>query len=152
MKIKLMARVKINIPKEILANIIIPIRITDINYGNHVGNDSFVGILHEVRVIWLSMHNYAELNIGDAGLIMSDLEIEFKWEAFYGDVIEAQISAGEVSKIGFELYYQLFTTRNNKRILLLNAKTGMICYNYTNKKVTPLPENFKKILTQLLPF
>ena len=144
-----MARVKIDIPEGILANIIIPIRITDINYGNHVGNDSFVGILHEARVIWLSMHNYTELNIGDVGLIMSDIQIEFKKESFYRDIIEVQVSAGEVSKIGFELYYQLFTTRNNERLLLLNAKTGMICYDYTNKKVAPLPVDFKKILTQL---
>ena len=119
-----MARVKINIPEEILATIIIPIRITDINYGNHVGNDSFVGIIHEARVSWLSMYNYTELNIGDAGLIMSDLEIEFKKESFYSDIIEVQISAGEISKIGFELYYQLFTTRKNERLLILNAKQG----------------------------
>ena len=145
-----MARVKIDIPKGILAIIIIPIRITDINYGNHVGNDSFVGILHEARVIWLSKHNYTELNIGNVGLIMSDIQIEFKKESFYGDIIEVQISAGEVSKIGFELYYQLFTTRNNERLLLLNAKTGMICYDYTYKKVAPIPVDFKKILTQLV--
>ena len=100
-----MARVKIDIPEGILANIIIPTRIIDINYGNHVGNDSFVGILHEARVIWLSMHNYTELNIGDVGLIMSDIQIEFKKESFYRDIIEVQVSAGEVSKIGFELYY-----------------------------------------------
>ena len=145
-----MARVKINIPEGILANIIIPIRITDINYGNHVGNDSFVRIIHEARVIWLSMYNYTELNIGEVGLIMSDLEIEFKKESFYTDIIEVQLSAGEVSKIGFELYYQLFTTRKNERLLLLNAKTGMICYDYTCKKVAPLPVDFKKILTQLV--
>ena len=145
-----MARVKINIPEEILATIIIPIRITDINYGNHVGNDSFVRIIHEARVIWLSMYNYTELNIGNVGLIMSDLEIEFKKESFYSDIIEVQISAGEISKIGFELYYQLFTIRKNERLLILNAKTGMICYDYTCKKVSTLPVDFKKILTQLL--
>ena len=144
-----MARVKINIPKQILATIIIPIRITDINYGNHVGNDSFVRIIHEARVIWLSMYNYTELNIGDAGLIMSDLEIEFKKESFYSDIIEVQLSTGEVSNIGFELYYQIFTTRKNEKLLLLNAKTGMICYDYTHKKVAYLPVDFKKILTQL---
>lgn len=141
-----MARVKINIPEDILATIVIPVRITDINYGNHVGNDSFVGIIHEARVRWLKIFNLTELNIGDAGLIMSDLEIEFKKESFYGDELEVQISAGEVSKIGFELYYQLFTIKNNIRILLVNAKTGMICYDYSNKKVTSIPSEFLKII------
>ena len=141
-----MARVKIKIPEDILATIIIPTRITDINYGNHVGNDSFVGIIHEARIKWLKINECTEINIGGAGLIMSDLEIEFKKESFYGDEIEVQISAGEVSKIGFELYYQLFTIRNNIQILLVKAKTGMICYDYTDKKVTLIPSKFLELL------
>ena len=143
-----MARVKINIPESILATIEIAVRITDINYGNHVGNDSFIAIIHEARVKWLKIYECTELNIGGAGLIMSDLEIEFKKESFYGDEIEVQISAGEISKIGFELYYQLFTTRSKNRILLVKAKTGMICYDYTIKKVTTIPSKFLEILMQ----
>ena len=141
-----MARVKIIIPEDILATIVIPIRITDINYGNHVGNDSFVGLLHEARVNWLNIYNYSELDIGEAGLIMSDLEVEYKKQSFYGDVVEVEISIGEISKIGFDLYYQLFTNRNNERILLVKAKTGMICYDYTNKKLAILPAKFNEIL------
>lgn len=141
-----MARVKIIIPENILATIVIPIRITDINYGNHVGNDSFVGLLHEARVNWLNIYNYSELDIGEAGLIMSDLEVEYKKQSFYGDVVEVEISIGEISKIGFDLYYQLFTNRNNERILLVKAKTGMICYDYTNKKLAILPAKFNEIL------
>jgi acyl-CoA thioester hydrolase len=79
---------------------------------------------------------------------MSDLVIEFKKESFYGDIIEVQLNAGEISRIGFELYYQLFTKRNNERILLVNAKTGMVCYDYTNKKVVSIPERFKTLLTE----
>ena len=141
-----MARIKIDIPKNIIAVVIIPVRISDINYGNHVSNDSFVSIIHEARVQWLSQHNFTELNIEGIGLIMSDLEIEFKKEAFYHDIIEVQLSSGEISRVGFELYYRLFTKRNNTSILLMNAKTGMVCYDYLNKRVAPIPENFKQLL------
>jgi acyl-CoA thioester hydrolase len=143
-----MARVKIDIPENILAIVNIPVRISDINYGNHVGNDAIVSIIHEARVQWLTQHNFTELDIDGAGLIMSDLVIEFKKESFYGDIIEVQLNAGEISRIGFELYYQLFTKRNNERILLVNAKTGMVCYDYTNKKVVSIPERFKTLLTE----
>ena len=143
-----MARVKINIPGNCIAAFSIPVRITDLNYGNHVGNDAFVSILHEARVQWLRHNSYTELNIEDIGLIMSDLEIEFKKESFYGDVINVQINVGEISGISFELFYQLFANRNGEQILLANAKTGMVCYNYANKKVAPIPEKFKAILTK----
>lgn len=141
-----MARIKIDLPEKLLATITIPVRISDINYGNHVGNDSFVAILHDARLQWLQRHQLSELNIGGAGLIMSDLAIEFKSESFYGDTIEVKLSAGDISRVGFELYYQLSVVRNDQTIILANAKTGMICYDYAAKKVVAVPEMFKQRL------
>ena len=142
-----MARVKIEVPQQFLGTYHIPVRITDINYGNHVGNDAFVSIIHEARMQWLQQHGYTELNIEGAGLIMSDLTVEFKNESFYGDQVDVKISAGEIYRVNFELYYQLSAKRNGEIVLLANAKTGMICYNYTVKKVVPIPEQLKLILT-----
>ena len=141
-----MARIKIDIPEKVIASFLIPLRIADINYGNHVGNDAFVSIIHEARVQWLKQYDYTELKIENVGLIMSDLAIEFKSESFYGDVVEVKLGAGEMSRVGFELYYQLFVKRNDETILLANAKTGMVCYDYDAKKVAPLPEKLKAIL------
>ena len=142
-----MARIKIEIPKQFIVSFNIPIRIADINYGNHVGNDAFVSIIHEARMQWLQQHGYTELNIEGTGLIMGDLSIEFKNESFYGDVVEVKIGAGEVSRASFNLYYQLSVKRNNEIILLANAKTGMVCYDYAAKKVIAIPEQLKTILT-----
>ena len=73
-----MARIKIDIPEQVIGTFTIPIRIADINYGNHVGNDAFVSIIHEARMQWLQQYRYTELKIEGIGLIMSDLAIEFK--------------------------------------------------------------------------
>ncbi|MFZ1785683.1 MAG: thioesterase family protein [Ferruginibacter sp.] len=141
-----MARIKIDIPEKIMGTYSIPIRIADINYGNHVGNDAFVSIIHEARMQWLKQYHYSELKIEGVGLIMSDLALEFKNESFYGDVLAVTISAGDLTRVGFDLYYQLFAERNDENILLANAKTGMICYDYDAKKVAAIPEKLKTIL------
>jgi YbgC/YbaW family acyl-CoA thioester hydrolase len=141
-----MARIKIDIPEKVMGTFNSPVRISDINYGNHVGNDAFVSIIHEARLQWLKQYDYTELKIEGIGLIMSELALEFKSESFYGDVIEVQLSAGELSRVGFDLYYQLFAKRNNENILLANAKTGMVCYDYEVKKVAAVPEKLKTIL------
>ena len=141
-----MPRIKLEIPEKIIASVTIPVRITDINYGNHVGNDAFVGIIHEARMQWLSKHNYTEINIEGVGLIMSELVIEFKKEAFYGDQIQVRISAGEISRVGFELFYQLYTERDKETTLLAHAKTRMVCYNYNEKKVAVVPQALKQLL------
>jgi acyl-CoA thioesterase FadM len=141
-----MARIKLIIPQTKIAVVSVPVRVTDINYGNHLGNDAFVAIIHEARVQWLQQYGYTELNIEGAGLIIADLIIEFKNESFYGDMIEIVIAAGEISKVSFELFYTLSTRRNNNTILLALAKTGMVCYDYSAKKVVAVPEKLNKIL------
>ena len=142
-----MARIKLLIPEQKIFSTEIAVRITDLNYGNHVGNDAFVRLIHEARVQWLSSNNYTELNIEGASLIMADLAVEYKGESFYGDLLIIEIAVGEISKAGFELYYLIHANRNANNILIAKAKTGMVCYNYEEKKVRELPEKFVQLLS-----
>jgi acyl-CoA thioester hydrolase len=144
-----MARIKIDPPQKYFdIPIQIPVRITDINYGDHVGNDSLVSIIHEARMQFFGHYGYTELNIeGSIGLIMSDLVIEFKNESFYKDIIDVKLGRGDISKVSFELMYTLSTARDNKQIIIANAKTTMVCYDYAVKKVAPLPGKLTDILS-----
>ena len=141
-----MARIKIDLPATEIGNATVPIRIADINYGNHVGNDAFVAIIHEARMQWLGRFNYSEMNFAKTSLIMSDLAIEFKQESFYGDIVNITLFVGEISRVSFELFYQLSTLRGAKQILLAKAKTGMVCFDYNSKKTVSIPENALQLL------
>jgi acyl-CoA thioester hydrolase len=142
-----MARVKLDTPQNKIFATEIPVRITDINYGNHVGNDALVSIVHEARMQWLAHNNYTELNVAGAALIMADLAVEYKAESFYGDTLNVAISIGEITKISFEIFYEITTTRNDKKILIANAKTGMVCFDYEARKVTSIPKDFLSYLS-----
>jgi acyl-CoA thioester hydrolase len=143
-----MNRNKIILPTHQLASLCVPVRISDINYGNHVGNDACVSILHEARMQWLHQMQCSELQVCGTSLIMSDLLVEFKNESFYGDKIQVTLFVGEISRVGFELFYQLVVTKNEQEIIIANAKTTMLCFDYANKKVMSVPEDLKTILTQ----
>ena len=141
-----MARLKIELPQKLLTSVFIPVRITDINYGNHVGNNSIVEIIHEARVQFFNQHGFTELNIAGTGLIMSELSVEFKNESFYNDVLEIKIFSGEMKRVSFELFYEISVKRNGQKIIIAHAKTGMVCYNYETKKVTAVPDELKLVL------
>src|ERR1700730_18395804 len=103
-----MSRIKIELPAKFEFTTEIPIRITDLNYGGHVGNDTILSIIHEARMQFLAHHGYtSELNLGNIGLIMADAAIEFKNELFYGETVLASVTAGSFTKIGFDIYYEL---------------------------------------------
>jgi acyl-CoA thioester hydrolase len=138
-----MARIKIELPGSFPFSCQIPVRITDINYGGHAGNDTVLSIIHEARMQFLQRMGYTEMEFAGVGMIMSDVSIEFKNELFYGDVVIASVIAGEISRIGFELLYKLETVRpanSSMKVLVAIAKTGMICYDYDKKKIVSIPE------------
>lgn len=142
-----MSRVKINLPPAFSFSCKIQVRITDINYGGHMGNDSVLSIIHEARVQYLQQLGYTELNLAGAGLIMADAAIEFKSEVFYGETITASVAAGAISKIGFDLYYKLENQENGNSKTIAIVKTGMICFDYTKKKIMAVPEEVREKLT-----
>lgn len=143
-----MARIKLTLPSLFPFSVHIPIRITDVNYGGHVGNDAILSIIHEARLQFLQALGYSEMNVEGVGLIMADVAIEFKAEAFYGDVIEVSIAANDFSRVGFDLIYKLEKKQDNKSIPVAIAKTGMVCFDYSLKKVATLPNNaFAKLQT-----
>ncbi len=134
-----MGRIKLAIPEKFSFSCLIPVRITDINYGGHTGNDTILSLIHEARMQYLASFGYTEMNVAGAGLIMADVGIEFKKELFYGDQVIASVTAGDFSKIGFDLFYKLEKTGPAGPLLVALAKTGMICYDYTKKKIIPVP-------------
>ena len=141
-----MARLKIDLPQKILISISVPVRITDINYGNHVGNHAIVEIIHEARVQFLKKFGFTELDIAGTALIMSELLVEYKNESFYNDLLEINIYCGEITRVAFELFYKISTKRIEEEIVIALAKTGMVCYDYEIKKVTAVPGELKSIL------
>jgi acyl-CoA thioester hydrolase len=139
-----MPRIKIELPEKFLFSTTLPVRITDLNYGGHVGNDSILSMIHEGRIRFLSYHGFSELNFGGLGLIMSDVSIEFKAELFYSETVIISVAATGFSKVGFEIYYKLEKETAGKRILVAMAKTGMVCYDYEKKKVSMIPEDARE--------
>ena len=138
-----MARISIDLPSTFTFSATIPVRITDLNYGGHVGNDTILSIIHEARVQYLKNFGYSEKDLGGVGMIMSDVVINFRNELFYGDVIEASVAVMNISRASFYLVYVL---KNNQNIIA-EAKTGMVCFDYEKRKVTALPEEVRTILS-----
>ena len=132
-----MARIKVTIPQHKHLTATIPVRVTDLNYGNHLGNDALLSILHEARMQLLGHFGWSELQIGGASMIMADVAIEYKGEGFYGDVLTIDMAFDDINKYGFDITYHVTNQNGNE---VARAKTGMLCFNYTERKLMALPD------------
>ncbi len=143
-----MSRTRIELPTSFLHTTELPVRITDINYGGHLGNDKVLTLAHEARAGFLDSLGLEELAIGNgAGLIMADAAIEYKAEAFYGDIIRVSISVTNISRAGFDMVYLLQALRPGSVVTIAIVRTGMVCFDYGRKKVVSIPDAFRDALT-----
>ena len=135
-----MARIQVSIPAHIHFVATIPVRITDLNYGAHLGNDALLSILHEARLQLLKHFGYSEMDLGGASLIMADVAIVYKGESFYGDTLTIRMAFDDLNKYGFDISYHVLN-QDGKEVA--RAKTGMLCFNYKARKLMSLPDEVK---------
>ena len=102
-----MERIKLNLPEKFNFSTIIKIRITDLNYGGHVGNDSFLSLIHEARQQFLNHFGYSELQIENTSLIMADAAIEFKKELNYKDEVKISVAVRSLINMGLIFFISL---------------------------------------------
>jgi len=141
----MMARAKLILPENFNFSTLIDVRITDINYGGHLGNDSVLGIIHEARVRLLAEKGFSEQDIDGVGIIMADTVIIYSSEGFYGDRLRIDVAVDEISNTGCEIYYRFVKLANEK--MIVKAKTNIVFYDYNSKKVSRTPQIFVNSFT-----
>lgn len=135
-----MARIEIKMPETYLFETCLDVRISDINYGNHLGHDAFVSLLHEARIRFLKNMGYSEIDVEGKSIIISDLAVTYKSQVFHGDTLKIEIAGGDVNKYGCDLFYRVTRMENGTRVLA--AKTGLVFFDYAASKVAPIPGPF----------
>ncbi|QSH41868.1 thioesterase family protein [Lentisphaerota bacterium ZTH] len=116
----------------------IPVRINDINYGNHLGNHNLVSILHEARFRFIQSLGFEDER--DAGIIMQDLAVNYKLESFCNDILTVHVGVGEVSKVTLRMFYMI-ENQDNKLVAL--AETGLAFLDYETRKIVIVPEKLR---------
>ncbi|MCX8019124.1 MAG: thioesterase family protein [Chitinophagaceae bacterium] len=146
-----MPRISLSVPSSFPFQCIIPVRITDLNYGGHVGNDALFSLIHEARIRFLRQAGFeSEINPEGFGFIMADAAVQFKKEIFYGDELLVSVCISEMEKYGFDLFYKLDIKRESEEITAALAKTGMVCFDYTQRKIIKLPDQLVKVFNAYL--
>ena len=141
-----MARIKLTLPERFTFNMHIPVRISDLNYGNHLANHVYLEMMQEARMQYLAQWHWSEKDLAGVSLIMGDTAIVYNQECFYGDVLNIEVLATEFGQRSFDLYYR-FTKQDGS--LVCEAKTGMVCFDYVNRKTVAVPEEFKNAVVKV---
>jgi acyl-CoA thioester hydrolase len=136
-----MPRIKLDIPEKFDFSTTIPVRITDINYGGHLGNDALLSIVHEARLQFLKRYGYSELDIEGRSIIMSDAVIVYKAEVFYGETLRIDIAVTDMQQTSCDIIYRI--SRGTGEEEVARVKTGIVFFDYSARRPVHVPDGFK---------
>ena len=110
-----------------------------INYGDHLGNDSFISILHEARLRFLKSIGCTERNIDGKSLIQKNLSVEYLKQVFHGDCLTVELSIEKPNKASINIIYNMFNSNGEH---VLSARTLIVFFDYQNQKIVRTPSLF----------
>lgn len=132
-----MARMKIEMPTDWDFTYHIKIRVTDLNYGNHLANQHFLTYAQEARLKYFQSFGFSEKNFGGKGLIQADAAMVYQGEGHLDDEVEIKLTAIQSSGAGFDVFYQFFNLTKQKP--MAQVRTAIVCFDYDLKKPIAIP-------------
>ncbi|MGA9117792.1 MAG: thioesterase family protein [Bacteroidota bacterium] len=118
------------------------VRISDVNYGGHLGNDAVLSLAHEARIRYLGTLGYTELDIEGLGIIMTDAVIVYRAESFHGDRLRIEVAVDSFHSHGCDFVYRISRADDSREIARL--KTGIAFFDYAKRKIAQLPVGFRE--------
>jgi len=117
------------------------VRIGDINYGGHMGNDKALLLFQDARIKFFASIGFSEMNIGDeAGIIMNEAHVFYKKEIFLYDRLSVTISVAGVTASSFTMNYSVVRESDNAEVIQGSSK--LIAFNYEKRRIVRLPAAF----------
>lgn len=132
-----MARLQLTLPAHLPYSTEIDVRVTDMNYGAHLGNDAMLSLIHEARFRFFRHHGMSEADAGGARLVLADVAIVYRAEAFAGDRLRFEVGIGDQARVACDLCYRV--TRCGDARLVAEAKTGLVFLDPTSRRPIAVP-------------
>lgn len=138
-----MARIRLELPEQFLYTTELPLRVSDINYGGHLGNDAVLALAQEARMRFLHSHGWSEGDIAGAGIIMVDAIVVYRSEAFYGNVLVIDVAVADLQQSSCDFLFRMANKASGKEVA--RVKTGVAFFNYTTHRPAPMPPEFRSV-------
>ena len=114
------------------------VRFRDLDAMRHVNNSVYLTYLEETRIAYMNARRSGSLFDAEHGTIMARSEINYRFPATLGDALVIEMTVGQIRRSSFEFDYSLY--RQADRRLIAQAKTVMVCYNYTLNMPVRVPD------------
>lgn len=136
-----MARVDIKLPDSLPFTTDVQLYLLHINYGGHLDNALLLTVVTEARMRYFQALGFKESDVEGLGIVIADAAVQYRSEAFQGEVMQVAMAAVEFNRYGCDLVWRM--AERDTRREVARGKTGIVFFDYRQRKVAPLPEAFR---------
>lgn len=137
-----MARVKVDLPETFAFRTELPLYVQHINHGGHLDNAQLLALASEARARFFQSLGYDELDVEGLGIVVADAAVQYKSEAFHGEVLGFELAPAAFNKYGFDLVWRAAERSSGREVA--RGKTGAVFLDYATRRVAPAPESFAR--------
>lgn len=132
---------KIEMPSHFPFSIEIPIRRIDLSLDVHVSFATILDIVMEAYLAFFSNYKYNVLDLKERSVIFANANIAYQGELLYKDIVKIDVAPDNFMEKAFDLNFRM--TKNNETIPVAFIKIRVLFFDYSIKKVVPVPQEFK---------
>jgi len=132
-----MARIHIQLPEQFTFATDLTLYQSHLNYGGHLDNALLLTLVSEARVRFFKALGYTELDVEGVGILVADAALQYRSEAFHGEVMVVQMAATDLGPKGFDLVWRMTEQVSQREVA--RGKTGIVFFDYSSRKVAPMP-------------
>lgn len=136
-----MARIHIQLPPQFAFSTDILLYQSHMNYGGHLDNALLLSVVSEARVRFFKSLGYTELDVEGVGILVADAALQYRSEAFHGEVMVVSLGAADLGRKGFDLVWSMNEQTTRREVA--RGKTGIVFFDYTTQQVAPMPAAFR---------
>jgi len=136
-----MARIHIQLPAKLAFSTELTLYLSHMNYGGHLDNALLLTLVSEARVRYFKALGHTELDVCGVGILVADAALQYRSEAFHGEVMVVQMGAAELADKGFDLVWRMSEKQTQREVA--RGKTGIVFFDYQRRQVAPMPAGFR---------
>ncbi len=121
------------------------VNIEHINYGEHLAHDKLISLMHEARLRFFDHLGQSELDFYGISLILKTITVDYRQEAFRGDLLTFALTIRHISRSAFTLHYEI---RNQHNEAVADAEVVLLGFDYGNRQVAHLPDLCRQALVK----
>lgn len=140
-----MERVKLEFPAEaIIHRHPLAVRVTDMNYGRHLGHDALVSLLHEARIQAFAALGLSEWDMHGYPTLVADLAVQYQSEARWPDALIIATAVPEPQGKALTVYQRIYQAESEQ--IVATARVNQLLIDVASGRPIEVPEQIQQAL------